>query len=107
MLCFSMPLRSRIFELSGLKFGDFPEKKQKELLEGLLQESESFWGHERNVVPHKLPELSRYYYRTLVESKDATRSTDSSTVEMTASLAAKDMKSLQNTKAKVKLERPE
>ena len=52
-----MPLRSRIFELNGLKFGDFPEKKQKELLEGLLQESESFWGHERNVVPHKLPVL--------------------------------------------------
>ena len=102
-----MPLRSRIFELNGLKFGDFPEKKQKELLEGLLQESESFWGHERNVVPHKLAELSRYYYRTLVESKDASRSTDSSTFEMTASLAAKDMKSLQNTKAGVKLENPE
>ena len=58
-------------------------------------------------MPHKLPELSRYYYRTLVESKDASRSTDSSTFEMTASLAAKDMKSLQNTKAEVKLENPE
>ena len=91
MLCFSMPLRSRIFELNGLKMGDFPEKKQKDLLEGLLHESEDFWGHERNMVKHKLPELCRYYYRTLVESKDASRSTESGTFEMTASLAAKDL----------------
>ncbi|CAE7234970.1 unnamed protein product [Symbiodinium sp. CCMP2592] len=86
---------------------DVPEKRQKELLEGLLQESEDFWGHERNLVKHKMPELCRYFYRTLVESKDATRSTESGTFEMSASLAAKEMKSLQNTKGEVKLEHPE
>ncbi|CAE7238500.1 unnamed protein product, partial [Symbiodinium sp. CCMP2592] len=86
---------------------DFPEKRQKELLEGLLQESEDFWGHERNLVKHKMPELCRYFYRTLVGSKDATRSTESGTFEMSASLAAKEMKSLQNTKGEVKLEHPE
>ena len=59
MLCFSMPLRSRIFELNGLKMSDFPEKKQKDLLEGLLQESEDFWGHERNTAPSSLAALKK------------------------------------------------
>ncbi|CAE7740738.1 unnamed protein product [Symbiodinium sp. CCMP2592] len=66
-----MPLRSRIFDLNGLKISDF------------LQESEEFWGHERNLVKHKMPELCRYFYRTL------------------------EMKCLQNSKGEVKLEHPE
>ncbi|CAE7265014.1 unnamed protein product [Symbiodinium necroappetens] len=42
-----MMTSSRIFELNGLKFGDFPEKKQKKLLEGFLQECASEVGAPR------------------------------------------------------------
>ena len=65
--------RARIFKLNGLRASDYDPKKQQQLLEGLLKESEDFWGHSRSEQVNKnLPELSRFFYRTLVESKDET-----------------------------------
>ena len=65
--------RARIFKLNGLRASDYDPKKQQQLLEGLLKESEDFWGRSRTEqVNQNLPELSRFFYRTLVESKDET-----------------------------------
>ncbi|CAE7307150.1 unnamed protein product [Symbiodinium sp. CCMP2592] len=84
-----------------------PREEAEGVAGGFAPGIRKIWGHERNLVKHKMPELCRYFYRTLVESKDATRSTESGTFEMAASIAAKEMKCLQNSKGEVKLEHPE
>ena len=94
-------LRPRIFDLSGLKVA------QAEVLDGLLQESENFWGHARMQQLHaKVPELNRYFYRSLVESRDSTSQAESSNFELSANFSQNQVKALQNKQVEVKLENP-
>ncbi|OLP88858.1 hypothetical protein AK812_SmicGene29726 [Symbiodinium microadriaticum] len=53
-----MMTSSRIFELNGLKFGDFPEKKQKKLLEGFLQECASTFEMTASLAAKDMEKLS-------------------------------------------------
>ena len=77
--------RARIFKLNGLHASDYDPKKQQQLLEGLLKESEDFWGHSRSEQVNKnLPELSRFFYRTLVESKDETEQKEENLFELSS-----------------------
>ena len=93
--------RARIFKLNGLHASDYDPKKQQQLLEGLLKESEDFWGHSRSEQVNKnLPELSRFFYRTLVESKDETEQKEENLFELSSEISAKALKNL-------KLENPE
>ena len=78
--------------MNGLALSDLEEKRQKVVLEELLKESETFWGHTRS-ENHKCPELNRYFYRSLVESKDTTTQVEESHCEMTSDLTSKDLKS--------------
>ena len=89
--------RARIFKLNGL---------QQQLLEGLLKESEDFWGHSRSEQVNKnLPELSRFFYRTLVESKDETEQKEENLFELSSEISAKALKNL--NQPTIKLENPE
>ena len=87
--------RARVFKLNGLRASDYDPKKQQQLLEGLLKESEDFWGHSRSEQVNKnLPELSRFFYRTLVESKDETEQKEENLFELSSDLSAKALKDL-------------
>ena len=97
--------RARIFKLNGLHASDYDPKKQQ-LLEGLLKESEDFWGHSRSEQVNKnLPELSRFFYRTLVESKDETEQKEENLFELSSEISAKALKNL--NQPTIKLENPE
>ena len=99
--------RARIFKLNGLHASDYdPKKQQQQLLEGLLKESEDFWGHSRSEQVNKnLPELSRFFYRTLVESKDETEQKEENLFELSSEISAKALKNL--NQPTIKLENPE
>ena len=98
--------RARIFKLNGLHASDYDPKKQQQLLEGLLKESEDFWGHSRSEQVNKnLPELSRFFYRTLVESKDETEQKEENLFELSSEISAKALKNL--NQPTIKLENPE
>ena len=98
--------RARIFKLNGLRASDYDPKKQQQLLEGLLKESEDFWGHSRSEQVNKnLPELSRFFYRTLVESKDETEQKEENLFELSSEISAKALKNL--NQPTIKLENPE
>ena len=98
--------RARIFKLNGLHASDYDPKKQQQLLEGLLKESEDFWGHSRSEQVNKnLPELSRFFYRTLVESKDETEQKEVNLFELSSEISAKALKNL--NQPTIKLENPE
>ena len=98
--------RARIFKLNGLHASDYDPKKQQQLLEGLLKESEDFWGHSRSEQVNKnLPELSRFFYRTLVESKDETEQKEENLFELSSDISAKALKNL--NQPTIKLENPE
>ena len=98
--------RARIFKLNGLHASDYDPKKQQQLLEGLLKESEDFWGHSRSEQVNKnLPELSRFFYRTLVESKDETEQKEENLFELSSEISAKALKNL--NQSTIKLENPE
>ena len=98
--------RARIFKLNGLHASDYDPKKQQQLLEGLLKESEDFWGHSRSEQVNKnLPELSRFFYRTLVESKDETEQKEENLFELSSDISAKALKNL--NQPAIKLENPE
>ena len=100
-------LRPRIFDLNGLKVADVPQKRHAEVLEGLLQESENFWGHARMQQLHaKVPELNRHFYRSWVESRDSTSQAESSNFELSANFSQNQLKALQNKQVEVKLENP-
>ena len=98
--------RARIFKLNGLHASDYDPKKQQQLLEGLLKESEDFWGHSRSEQVNKnLPELSRFFCRTLVESKDETEQKEENLFELSSEISAKALKNL--NQPTIKLENPE
>ena len=98
--------RARIFKLNGLHASDYDPKKQQQLLEGLLKESEDFWGHSQSEQVNKnLPELSRFFYRTLVESKDETEQKEENLFELSSEISAKALKNL--NQPTIKLENPE
>ena len=98
--------RTRIFKLNGLHASDYDPKKQQQLLEGLLKESEDFWCHSRSEQVNKnLPELSRFFYRTLVESKDETEQKEENLFELSSEISAKALKNL--NQPMIKLESPE
>ena len=98
--------RARIFKLNGLHASDYDPKKQQQLLEGLLKESEDFWGHSRSEQVNKnLPELSRFFYRTLVEPKDETEQKEENLFELSSEISAKALKNL--NQPTIKLENPE
>ena len=98
--------RARIFKLNGLHASDYDPKKQQQLLEGLLKESEDFWGHSRSEQVNKnLPELSRFFYRTLVESKDETEQKEENLFELSSEISAKALKNL--NQPTIKLDNPE
>ena len=98
--------RARIFKLNGLHASDYDPKKQQQLLEGLLKDSEDFWGHSRSEQVNKnLPELSRFFYRTLVESKDETEQKEENLFELSSEISAKALKNL--NQPTIKLENPE
>ena len=113
ILCFSIfeinmsNPKARIFKLNGLHASDYdPKKQQQQLLEGLLKESEDFWGHSRSEQVNKnLPELSRFFYRTLVESKDETEQKEENLFELSSDVSAKALKDL--GKSNIKVEHPE
>ncbi|CAE7925821.1 unnamed protein product, partial [Symbiodinium necroappetens] len=102
-----MMTMARIFKLNGLHASDYdPKKQQQQLLEGLLKESEDFWGHSRSEQVNKnLPELSRFFYRTLVESKDETEQKEENLFELSSEISAKALKNL--NQPTIKLENPE
>ena len=78
-------------------------RRTEKLLEGLLRESEDFWGHSRTEqLNPNLPELSRFLYRTLVESKDETEQKEESVSELSSDLSAKALKDLGKPNIKVK-----
>ena len=81
-------LRPKILSLNRLETKDYGEAEQQEILESLLKESENFWGHERNRSLCSIPELNRWLYRTMVESKD------SCVQKVSASVSSKDLKAM-------------
>jgi predicted secreted protein len=58
-----MMTRAKILDLNGYKEQQMDESEAQELLEDLLQESESLYQHKRNCVVHRNPKLRRYFYK--------------------------------------------
>ena len=58
-----MMTRAKILQLNGFDEQQLEEAEAAELLEDLLQESESLHEHKRNKVPHRNPRLCRYFYK--------------------------------------------
>ena len=58
-----MMTRAKILQLNRFDEQQLEEAEAAELLEDLLQESESLHEHKRNKVPHRNPRLCRYFYK--------------------------------------------
>ena len=61
--CDGMLLASKIFEVNGITPRDLTPEEQESVLQGLLGESEKLFGHQRMVVEHTNPMLTRYFYK--------------------------------------------
>ena len=93
--------------MNGFSPADFDSKKQAKLVEHLLKESESFYGHYRQKQDGAMEELNRYYYRTLVTHTSSCSSKESQELVLNAELSNKQLKELkQEGEVEIKLEFP-
>lgn len=105
-LCYSRP---KILELNGLKWPDYDANKQNEILKGLLEECKATYHHEEDLVkPHKVKELTRYWYRTQTENTSSVVTSDNkqflASADLDQSQLAKAVKD--QTTVEVKVEFP-
>ena len=76
-----MMTRAQILKLNGFDEQQCEDDMAKTLLEDLLQESESLYGHDRNEVLHRNPMLNRYYYKHSNGTREAEEITKEDRVE--------------------------
>ena len=97
--------RHQILKMNGFSPADFDSKKQAKLVEHLLKESESLYGHDRQKQDGAVEELNRYYYRTLVTHTSSCSSHESQELVLNAELSNKQLKELkQEGEVEIKLE---
>ena len=96
--------RHQILKMNGFSPADFDSKKQAKLVEHLLKESESFYGHDRQKQDGAMEELNRYYYRTLVTHTSSCSSNQSQELVLNAELSNKQLKELKQEGEVVKQE---
>ena len=81
--------RNQILKMNGFKPHTLKEDKIMVLLEGLLEESETKFGYNRDTEPHALPELVRYLYKWDNGSVKAKTKNDIDSLETKGDLSGK------------------
>ena len=94
--------------MNGLQVSDVSEPRRQEVLEALLKESEDFYKHTRCQQVHAtIPELSRYFYRSMLESKDSVKLEDTTSFSLDAQLTGAQFKALKDSNTvEIKVEFP-
>ena len=81
--------RNQILKMNGFEPHTLKEDKIMVLLEGLLEESETKFGYNRDTEPHALPELVRYLYKWDNGSVKAKTKNDIDSLETKGDLSGK------------------
>ena len=87
-------MRPKILELNGYKLADYSKDKAQKILEHLLQESETCYGHKREKTDGPIEEMNRWFYRTLPEVENSRTSTEKENLELSSQLSTKQLQML-------------